>query len=333
MAKVAIIGSGSWATALAKIVLQNKITIGWWVRRQENIDEMEATGKNPAYLSNMRFDPSRVHFSTDLNAIIEEYDILVLAIPSPYLKGSLDTITASMAGKTIVIATKGMIPPTTEDGHYEMIPDYLKEKFGMTDDQIAIIAGPCHAEEIALERLSYLTIASENIATAERIADLLASDFVHTCSSQDIVGLEYSSVMKNIYAVAAGMCQSLHYGDNFQAVLVSNATQEIREFTAAASDMPHHVSESGYLGDLLVTAYSQFSRNRQFGQMIGLGYSVKSAQLEMGMVAEGYYGVKAIHEANRQFKVNIPIVEAMYNILYGGVPAREEITALTHKLH
>lgn len=333
MSKVAIIGSGSWATALAKIVLQNKMIIGWWVRKQESIDEMEATGKNPGYLSNMRFDPSRVRFSTDLNAIIREYDVLVLAIPSPYLKSSLDTITADMAGKTIVIATKGMIPPTNENGKYEMIPDYLKERFGMTNDQIAIIAGPCHAEEIALERLSYLTIGSDSLDTAQMIADLLASDFVHTCTSKDVVGLEYSSVMKNIYAVAAGMCQSLHYGDNFQAVLVSNATQEIREFTAAASDMPHHVSESGYLGDLLVTAYSQFSRNRQFGQMIGLGYSVKSAQLEMGMVAEGYYGVKAIHEANRDLHVDIPIVEAMYNILYHGANARAEIANLTHKIH
>lgn len=334
MSKVAIIGSGSWATALAKIVLQNQMTIGWWVRKQDTIERMEATGKNPGYLKQMRFDPSRVYFNSDLNEVIAENEILIIAVPSPYLRQALESITADLSGKTFVIATKGLIPPAegTDDKHV-MITDYLSESLHVPASRIAIIAGPCHAEEIALERLSYLTIASESTPTAENIAELLRSDFVHTCTSNDVVGLEYSSVMKNIYALAAGMCQALQYGDNFQAVLVSNATKEIKLFTTAASSKPHHVSESGYLGDLLVTAYSQFSRNRQFGQMIGLGYSVHAAQLEMGMVAEGYYGTKAIHEANRKMQVNIPIVEAMYNILYRDANAREEITALTEKLH
>lgn len=333
MSKVAIIGSGSWATALAKIVLQNKMIIGWWVRKQESIDEMQLTGKNPNYLSSMRFDPSRVEFSTDLNAIIRDHDMLIVAVPSPYLRQTMDTIKTSLEGKTFIIATKGMMPPREEGEKYEMIPDYLHHTFGVPMDHIALIAGPCHAEEIARERLSYLTIGCEDLNTAQKVADLLASDFVHTCVSQDVIGLEYSSIMKNIYAVAAGMCQALNYGDNFQAVLVSNATQEIREFTRAASTIDHHVSESGYLGDLLVTAYSQFSRNRQFGQMLGHGYSVTSAQLEMGMVAEGYYGAKAIHQANRTLQVDLPIAEAMYRILYCNANAREEITELTHKIH
>lgn len=333
MEKVAIIGSGSWATALAKIVLQNRMTIGWWVRKQENIDEMQLTGKNPNYLTSMRFDPSRVKFSTDLNAIIDAHDILIFAVPSPYVANTLKHVTTDLTGKKFVIATKGMIPPAEgTDDPYEMVPDYLHHHYGVAYDDLAIIAGPCHAEEIAMERLSYLTIASDSERTAEDIAELLRSEYVHTCTSKDVVGLEYSSVMKNIYAVAAGICQALHYGDNFQAVLVSNATKEIKAFTTAASPQMHHVSESGYLGDLLVTAYSQFSRNRQFGQMVGLGYSVRAAQLEMGMIAEGYYGTKAIHEANRKLQVNIPIAETMYNILYRNENVREAITELTHKI-
>lgn len=335
MKNVAIIGSGSWATALAKIVLQNRMTIGWWVRKQSSIDEMQVTGKNPNYLTNMRFDPSRVKFSTDLNYIVSQYDILIFAVPSPYVATTLTNLTTDVTkGKVFVIATKGMIPPTEgTDERYEMVTDYLHEHHGVPYNNLAIVTGPCHAEEIAMERLSYLTIASDDLQTAEEVSELLEGEFVHTCTSRDVLGLEYSSVMKNIYAVAAGMCQALHYGDNFQAVLVSNATKEIKAFTTAASTEMHHVSESGYLGDLLVTTYSQFSRNRQFGQMIGLGYSVRAAQLEMGMIAEGYYGAKAIHEANKQLQVSIPIAEAMYSILYRGEDVHDVITELTHKIH
>ena len=331
---IAIIGSGSWATALAKIVLQNRMTIGWWVRKQSNIDEMQITGKNPHYLTSMRFDPSRVDFSTDLNAIAAKYNTLIFAVPSPYVAGTLANLTADVTAKTWVIATKGMIPPAEgTEGKYEMVPDYLHEHFNVPYSHLSIVTGPCHAEEIAMERLSYLTIASESEETAETVAELLAGDFVHTCTSKDVLGLEYSSVMKNIYAVAAGMCQALHYGDNFQAVLVSNATKEIKAFTTAASTEMHHVSESGYLGDLLVTTYSQFSRNRQFGQMIGLGYSVRAAQLEMGMIAEGYFGTKALHEANKSLGVSLPIADAMYEILYENGDVEKVITELTHKIN
>ena len=210
--------------------------------------------------------------------------------------------------------------------------DYLHNRFKIPVDQLGVIAGPCHAEEIALERLSYLTIGCENRQNAESWAKLFQTEYVHTTTSSDVVGLEYSSVMKNIYAIAAGMCQALHYGDNFQAVLLSNAIQEIQRFATAMSNVPRDITASGYLGDVLVTGYSQFSRNRQFGQMLGMGYSVKAAQMEMEMVAEGYYGTKAIHNANERMQVSLPIVDAMYEILYNRQKAKPIIKSLTNKL-
>ena len=326
--KVAILGSGSWATALAKIVMQNQGEINWFIRRQEVIDEFIATGKNPSYLGAASFDTGRIHFSSDINQTVAQSDVLILAIPSPYVKQSLTKIRRDMTHKVVISAVKGMIPDDNV-----IITDYLHTRFGIPMDQLGVIAGPCHAEEIALERLSYLTIGCENRANAEVWAKLFQTEYVHTTISSDVMGLEYSSVMKNIYAIAAGMCQALHYGDNFQAVLLSNAIQEIERFTAAVCPKPRDINASGYLGDVLVTAYSKFSRNRQFGQMIGMGYSVKAAQVEMEMVAEGYYGTNAIHLANQQVQANIPIAEAMYDILYNRLSPTIVIQDLTQKLH
>lgn len=308
---VAILGNGSWATALAKIVMQNEPLVNWYIRREEVIEQFAKRGKNPDYLTNVQFDPKRIQFSSDINEVIHNSDILVLAIPSPYVKPSLQAINCSLAEKTIITATKGMIPDENQ-----IVTDYLHERFNMPYNKLAVVTGPCHAEEIALDRLSYLTIGCEDGEYAKEIAKLFETSYVHTTSSTDIVGLEYSSVLKNIYAIAAGMCQSLRYGDNFQAVLISNATQEIRRFLEAASAQPRDISASGYLGDVLVTCYSKFSRNRQFGQMMGMGYSVKAAQLEMQMIAEGYYGTNCIHIANEHLQVNLPIVDAMYRVLY-----------------
>lgn len=327
--RVAILGSGSWATALAKIVLQNQQTISWYIRKKETIDEFKETGINPGYLSTAAFDTSRINFSDDINEVIAQSDILILAIPSPYVKLSLKKIRRSMRQKIVVSAVKGMIPDENM-----IVTDYLHYRFNVPNDQLAVIAGPCHAEEIALERLSYLTIGCEDLERARQVADLLTTPYVHTSLSNDVVGLEYSSVMKNIYAIAAGMCQSLHYGDNFQAVLLSNAIQEIDRFAhARAAEYERNIDASGYLGDVLVTAYSTFSRNRQFGQMIGMGYSVKAAQLEMEMVAEGYYGTRAIHLANEQVRADLPIAEAMYQILFNHKRAGTVIRELTNKLH
>lgn len=311
MSKVAILGSGSWATALAKIVMQNEPEINWYIRRQEAIDAFIQMGQNPGYLSNAKFDINRIHFSNDINEIVANSDVMILAIPSPYVKQTTSKIRRSMRNKTIVTAVKGMIPDENM-----IVTDYLAKKFDMPADNLAVIAGPCHAEEIALERLSYLTIGCTNLEKAQQIGALLRTSYVKTCVSSDVIGLEYSSVMKNIYAIAAGLCQSLRYGDNFQSVLIANAIQEIQRFAQAVIPTPRDIDASGYLGDVLVTSYSKFSRNRQFGQMIGMGYSVKAAQMEMEMVAEGYYGTNCIHIANEAMQVNLPIVDAMYKILY-----------------
>ena len=325
--RIAILGSGSWATALAKIVLTNQTEINWFIRRQEAIDEFVATGKNPSYLGMAEFDVSRIHFSTDINKVVSQSDVLILAIPSPYVKQSLNKIRHNMTRKIVISAVKGMIPDDNM-----LVTDYLHTRFRIPTEQLGIIAGPCHAEEIALERLSYLTIGCENIDKANEWAALFQTKFVHTTTSNDVLGLEYSSVMKNIYAIAAGMCQSLHYGDNFQAVLLTNAMQEILRFATAVSNTHRDITASGYLGDVLVTAYSKFSRNRQFGQMVGLGYSIKAAQMEMEMVAEGYYGTRAIHIANERMQVSLPIVDAMYDILYNRKSPTMVIRGLTEKL-
>ena len=324
---IAILGSGSWATALAKIALCNQDRIHWFIRRQEVIDEFVKTGKNPTYLNNLRFDTNRIQFSADINKVIAASDILILAIPSPYIKQSFKKIKRSLENKIFISAVKGMIPDENV-----IVTDYLHEQFKIPVENLSIIAGPCHAEEIALERLSYLTIGCEHRETANQLAHIIETDYVRTMPSCDVAGLEYSSVMKNIYAIAAGICQGLRYGDNFQAVLISNAIQEIERFIDAVCPAHRNIDASGYLGDVLVTCNSKFSRNRLFGQMIGMGYSVKSAQLEMQMIAEGYYGTEAIHKANERIQVSLPIVNAMYDILYKHQSPTIVIQELTTKL-
>ena len=325
---VAIIGSGSWATALAKIVMHNAPEINWHIRKQETIDEFVEIRRNPNHLEWAYFDVARIHFSADLNTVIEESDLLVLAVPSPYLKQVLDDITVDMSQKMVISAVKGMIPDENL-----LVTEYMHQHFHIPTENLGVIAGPCHAEEIALERLSYLTVGCKDMEKAIAWQKLFTAPYVHTTPSNDVEGLEYASVMKNIYAIAAGICKSLHYGDNFQAVLLTNAMHEMIRFTKAKSDIPRDITDSGYLGDVLVTAYSNFSRNRQFGQMIGMGYSVKAAQTEMEMVAEGYYGTKAIWLANQDAQVDLPIVEAVYQILYNRKSAKNTIKELTKKFN
>ena len=325
---VAIIGSGSWATALAKIVMHNASEINWHIRKQETIDEFVEIRRNPNHLEWAYFDVSRIHFSADLNTVIEQSDILVLAVPSPYLKQSLEEITVDMSQKMVISAVKGMIPDDNL-----LVTEYMHQHFNIPEENLGVIAGPCHAEEIALERLSYLTVGCKDIDKAREWSRLFDTPYVRTTPSQDVEGLEYASVMKNIYAIAAGMCKSLHYGDNFLAVMLTNAMHEMIRFAKAKSDIPRDITDSGYLGDVLVTAYSNFSRNRQFGQMIGMGYSVKAAQTEMEMVAEGYYGTKAIWLANQDVQVDLPIVEAVYQILYNRKSAKNTIKELTKKFN
>lgn len=326
--KIAVIGGGSWATALVKILCNNVPQVNWWMRNQAAVDHILNFRHNPNYLQSVEFDIDKVKVSTDLVASIEEVDIVIIATPSAFLTKMFEGFpTEIMANKIVFSAVKGIIP------EYNAIPArFIHKTFGTKYKNIGIICGPCHAEEVALERLSYLTIASQDDHVAEEMADLLACRFIKTTVSDDLFGTELSAVLKNVYALASGICSGLGYGDNFQAVLISNAIQEIENFIDEVSPIHRDVKSSAYLGDLLVTAYSKFSRNRTFGFMIGKGYSVKAAQLEMDMIAEGYYATKCVMEINKKFNVEMPIVDAVYNILYEKISPAIEMRILTDKL-
>lgn len=325
--KIAIMGGGSWATAIAKMVLEKADSINWYMRRDDRIEEFKRLGHNPAYLTSVRFDTNRINFSSDINQVVRESDTLIFVTPSPYLKSHLKKLKVKLKDKFIVTAIKGIVPDENL-----IVSDYFNKVFGVPDDCIAVIAGPCHAEEVALERLSYLTIGCKDIEKAKMFAKQLSGHYIKTSVNTDIVGIEYASVLKNIYAIAAGICNGLKYGDNFQAVLISNAIQEMNRLLNTVHPAERSIDDSAYLGDLLVTSYSNFSRNRVFGSMIGKGYSVKSAQIEMEMIAEGYYGTKCIKELNRHLHVNMPIVDAIYNILYERISPMIEIKLLTDSL-
>ena len=287
-------GGGSWATALAKIALAQADSINWYMRRDDRIEEFKRLGHNPAYLTSVRFDTRCIEFSSDINKVVKESDTLVFVTPSPYLKSHLKKLKTKLKDKFIVTAIKGIVPDENL-----IVSDYFHQMYDVPEENIAVIAGPCHAEEVALERLSYLTIGCKDIEKAKAFARHMSGHFIKTSVNTDVAGIEYASVLKNVYAIAAGICSGLKYGDNFQAVLVSNAIQEMRRFLDTVHPVNRCINESAYLGDLLVTSYSNFSRNRVFGTMIGKGYSVKSAQIEMEMIAEGYYGTKCIKELNK----------------------------------
>jgi len=325
--KVAIIGSGSWATALAKLVLNNLAEINWFIRSKETIDYFQKFKHNPKYISDIEFDVTRIHFFNSMTEVIGSSDILVFAIPAPFLKDSLAEFQGVFDNKTVVSGIKGIVPLENLT-----VAEFFNKNYQVPFKNISIIGGPCHAEEIALERLSYLTIASSQKDKSEELASLFSCYHVKVKTSDDIYGTEYAAVLKNIVAIAAGICHGLGYGDNFQAVLVSNAMMEIKKFLAKTYKSKRKLLSSPYLGDVMVTAYSQFSRNRAFGMMIGKGYSVKSAQLEMNMIAEGYYAVACIRELNKSYGVNMPITDAVYHILYDKISPVLEIKLLTEKL-
>jgi glycerol-3-phosphate dehydrogenase (NAD(P)+) len=328
--KVAIIGGGSWATALAKLVTTNTEELHWYIRNAESVEDFKKHGHNPLYLSSIQFDTSRICFHTDLAEAVAAADILIFVIPAAFLKNALSVVPhIDFNGKTIISAIKGIIP-----GDNYTITEFFNLQYNVPVENLGVITGPCHAEEVALERLTYITVASRSIETADEVASFLKNYYIRTVTTPDVYGVELASVLKNIVAVAAGICHGLGYGDNFQAVLVSNAVQEVKRFLRKTqnTDEKRKLLTSAYLGDLLVTAYSNFSRNRTFGNMIGKGYSVKTTMLEMNMIAEGYYAVKCIHEINEKYKVKMPVANAVYNILYGNVAPAVEIRALIEKL-
>ncbi len=321
---IAIMGGGSWATAIAKMMLEKNDSIWWYLRRQDRIDDFLRLGHNPAYLQSVHFDVNRIHFSTDINEVIENSDTLIWVTPSPYLKGHLKKLKVRLRDKLNITAIKGIVPDENL-----VCSEYFHQIYHVPDENLAVLAGPSHAEEVALGRLTYLTIGCSDEEKAEAFADMMASEYVKTKTSRDVIGIEYASVLKNVYAIAAGICHGLKYGDNFQAVLMANALQEMNRFLATVHPISRSIFESVYMGDLIVTGYSQFSRNRVFGNMIGQGYSVKSAQIEMEMIAEGYFGTKCMKEINRHLHVNMPILDAVYNILYEHIAPMIEIKLLT----
>lgn len=325
-----MIGGGSWATAVIKMLSDNltEKDIYWWLRDAEVIDHLRKYKHNPKYLSSVEIKLPDAHISDQLQAIIAPAEYVILNVPAAFLKESLKGITPEMlAGKKIVSAIKGIVPDENQ-----IIGEFMHEKYGIPFEDLIVISGPCHAEEVALEKLSYLTISSVTKAYAVDFANLLHTRYIKTNVSDDIYGTEYAAVLKNIYAVASGICHGLGYGDNFQAVLISNAVREMKDFVDAVHPIDRDIKESAYLGDLLVTAYSQFSRNRTFGNMIGKGYTVKSAQLEMNMIAEGYYATSCMHVINKKYKVEMPICRAVYAILYEKISPQLEMRLLTEKL-
>jgi glycerol-3-phosphate dehydrogenase (NAD(P)+) len=323
--KVAVMGGGSWATAIAKILMtQKNRKIAWYMRRDDQIEEFKKYGHNPSYLSTVQFDIDNIDFSSDINYIVETSDILVFATPSPFFKSHLEKLTTSLKNKVVVSAIKGIVPD-------ENLPvsEYFKRAYDVPEENLLVISGPSHAEEVAMGHLTYLMVGGYCRDNAKIMSDLLQCYFVRSSVVDDVFGLEYASVLKNVYSIAAGICHGLKYGDNFQAGLISNAIQEMNRFLNIVDEKQRNINESAYLGDLLVTSYSRFSRNRTFGTMLGKGYSVKTAQMEMEMIAEGYYGTKCIYEINKDFQVNMPILNAMYNILYGRVSPAIEIKVLS----
>lgn len=317
-------GGGSWATAVAKIVLEKVDHISWYMRRPEVIEDFKRLEHNPSYLTSVHFDVNRISFSSDINEVVRNCDTLIFVTPSPYLKNHLKKLKEKLHNKFVITAIKGIVPDENL-----ICSEYFRQVFNVPDDNLAVLGGPSHAEEVALGRLTYLTIGCTDEEKAANFADLIASSYVKTKTNSDVIGIEYASVLKNVYAIASGICNGLKYGDNFQSVLVSNAVQEMRRFLNAVYPIERNVYDSVYLGDLLVTSYSNFSRNRVFGTMIGRGYSVKSAQIEMEMIAEGFYGTKCMKEINRHFHVNMPILDAVYNILYEKISPSIEIKLLT----
>lgn len=322
--KIAVMGGGSWATAIAKMLLEKNEEIWWYLRRDDRIEDFRRLGHNPAYLTSVHFDVNRIHFDSDINRIVEACDTLVFVTPSPYLKGHLKKLKVRLRDKFIVTAIKGIVPDENL-----ICSEYFHQAYNVPEDNLAVLGGPSHAEEVALGRLTYLTVGCTDEEKAREFASMMASNYVMTKTCPDVVGIEYASVLKNVYAIAAGICHGLKYGDNFQAVLMSNAVQEMDRFLHTVYPIERNIIDSVYAGDLLVTGYSNFSRNRVFGNMIGQGYSVKSAQLEMEMIAEGYFGTKCMKDINKHMHVNMPILDAVYNILYERISPNIEIKLLS----
>jgi glycerol-3-phosphate dehydrogenase (NAD(P)+) len=326
--KIAVLGGGSWATAIVKMLTENIETVGWYMRSSSSIEHIKKNHHNPKYLRSAELNPLQLDLSKDINKTVAKYDILIFVIPSAFLVAELEKLKKPLTGKIIFSAIKGIVPETGL-----IVGEHFNREYDIPLKNIGVITGPCHAEEVAMERLSYLTIACQKQENAELISNYLKSWYIKTTVSDDIIGTEYAAMLKNIYAIAAGIAHGLGYGDNFQSVLMSNAIREMKRFIKKVHKMKRNINNSAYLGDLLVTGYSVFSRNRQFGNMIGKGYTVKSAQMEMSMIAEGYYATKSAFKMKEENGANTPIINAVYTVLYENKNAQKEFKKLTNKLN
>ena len=327
--KIAVIGGGSWATAIVKMLTENLDTVCWYMRNGNAIEHIKKEGHNPNYLSSVEFHTEYLELTDDINTAVKKCNWLIFAIPSAFLESELAKLKLPLKEKVIFSAIKGIVPETGL-----IVGEHFYRKYDVPFENIGVITGPCHAEEVALERLSYLTLACADIKKAGVLAEHFKSDYINVKVTHDIIGTEYAAMLKNIYAIAAGIAHGLGYGDNFQSVLMSNAIREMKRFTKRIHNIDRNINDSAYLGDLLVTGYSTFSRNRMFGNMIGKGYTVKSAMMEMTMVAEGYYALKSAYKikSNLKKKVRTPIIDAVYDILYEGKNAKKTFNDLTEKL-
>ena len=326
-ATIGVLGSGSWATALVKILTDSKLHVNWYVRDQEQAKKTKSSSRNPNYLSEVKFRPRRITVSNDINEVVSKSEWLVIAIPSVYLESELKKINQPLKDKIIVSGVKGFIPETQL-----IVGEHLHQHYQLPWEQFVVIGGPSHAEEIALERLSYLTLASKNKVKATQLHQVLGTSYLQMKISNDVVGIEYAATLKNVYALASGIAHGLGYGDNFQSVLISNSTREMNRFIKKISKNKRNINHSAYLGDLLVTAYSLFSRNRRFGNMIGRGYTVKGTQIEMSMIAEGYYASESAFKVSKKIESNTPIIDAVYQILYLKKSPKKTFKKLSKKL-
>ncbi len=325
--KFAVIGGGSWATAIAKMLCVNLPEITWYMRNEEAINHLKTQHHNPNYLSSVEFNIEKLKLTSNINEAVAYADYIIFAIPSAFLDRELSKLTVSLQGKVVFSAIKGIVPETSL-----IVGEHFQKTYNLPWESIGVITGPCHAEEVALERLSYLTIACQDSAKAKMVATCLSGNYIKAKITDDVIGTEYAAMLKNIYAIAAGIAHGLGYGDNFQSVLMSNAIREMKKFIRKVHKMKRNINNSAYLGDLLVTGYSVFSRNRMFGNMIGKGYTVQSAMMEMSMVAEGYYAAKSAWELNQQYGAKTPIIDAVHAILYEGKEAKKVFKKLTEKL-
>lgn len=326
-ATIGVLGSGSWATALVKILTDSKLHVNWYVRDQKQAKKTKSSSRNPNYLSEVKFRPRRITVSNDINEVVSKSEWLVTAIPSVYLESELKKINQPLKDKIIVSGVKGFIPETQL-----IVGEHLHQHYQLPWEQFVVIGGPSHAEEIALERLSYLTLASKDKVKATKLHQLLGTSYLQMKISNDVVGIEYAATLKNVYALASGIAHGLGYGDNFQSVLISNSTREMNRFIKKISKNKRNINHSAYLGDLLVTAYSLFSRNRRFGNMIGRGYTVKGTQIEMSMIAEGYYASESAFKVSKKIESNTPIIDAVYQILYLKKSPKKTFKKLSKKL-